>query len=80
MTRLSPEALFLRSRIYAQGWNAARTWSLRAGPAGEKAKTNPYTSEPERSRWEEGYASALENYRTGPRFIPGQMSRGPGAK
>jgi hypothetical protein len=80
MTRLSPEAQFRRSRVFAQGWNAARTWSLRTGPAAEKAVTNPYTSEPERSRWDEGYAGALENYRTGPKFIPQQASRGPGAK
>jgi len=70
MTRLSPEILFQRSRVYAQGWNAARANSL--GPA--KAATNPYTSEPERSRWDEGHAGAMEYHRTGPRFIPGRDS------
>jgi len=80
MTRLSPEALFRRSRVYAQGWNAARAWSLRRGPAPVKAAANPYVSEPEQSRWNEGYAAALESYRAGPKFIPGQDSGGPEAK
>jgi hypothetical protein len=80
MTRLSPEAQFQRSRVFAQGWNAARIWSLRTGPAAEKAMTNPYSSEPERSRWAEGYAGALENHRSGPKLIPKQASRGPKAK
>jgi hypothetical protein len=80
MTRLSPEALFRRSRVYAQGWNAARAWSLRRGPAPVKAVTNPYSAEPEQSRWNEGYTAALESYRAGPKFIPGQISGGPEAK
>jgi hypothetical protein len=80
MSRLSPEELFQHSRIFAQGWNAARTWSLRTGPAAVKAMTNPYTSEPQRGRWDEGYAGALESYRTGLKFVPGQASRGSGAK
>jgi len=80
MSRLSPEELFQQSRIFAQGWNAARTSSLRTGPAAVKAKTNPHASEPQRSRWEEGYAGALESYRTGLKFVPGQAPRRPGAK
>jgi hypothetical protein len=60
MTPLSPEALFQRSRIYAQGWNAARTRSLESRKA--KAPVNPYSAEPERSRWAEGYAGALANH------------------
>jgi hypothetical protein len=80
MSRLSPEELFQNSRVFAQGWNAARTWSLRTGPAAVKAMTNPYTSEPQRSRWDEGYAGALESYHTGLKFVPGQSPRGPGAK
>jgi hypothetical protein len=80
MSRLSPEELFQHSRVFAQGWNAARTWSLRTDPAAAKAMTNPHTSQPERSRWDEGYASALENYRTGLKFVPRQASRRPGAK
>jgi hypothetical protein len=38
---------FRQSRIYAEGWKAAR------GPT--KSARNPYASEPERSRWFEGY-------------------------
>jgi hypothetical protein len=80
MIRLSPQALFRQSRVYAQGWNAARDASLWRGPAVGKGATNPHTSEPERSRWNEGYAAALESKNAGPKFIPGQASRGPGAK
>lgn len=80
MTRTSSEELFQQSRVYAQGWNAARNSSLHTGLAAVKATTNPYTSEPQRSRWDEGYAAALESYRTGLKFGSGQTSRGPGVK
>jgi hypothetical protein len=80
MSRLSPEELFQQSRVFAQGWNAARTWSLRSDPAAAKAKTNPYASEPQRGRWDEGYAGALETYRTGLKFFPGQAAHRPGVK
>jgi hypothetical protein len=39
---------FRQSRIFAEGWNAAR------GSA--KPAPNPYVNEPERSRWLEGYS------------------------
>ena len=42
---------FRRSRIYAEGWNAAR--------GGARAETNPYTREAERARWLEGYNKRL---------------------
>ena len=42
---------FRESRIYAEGWNAARKSS--------KPASNPYASDPERSRWLEGYTKAL---------------------
>jgi len=64
MTRLTREENFRLSRVYAKGWNAARSQSL--GPA----PSNPFTSQPERDRWAEGYSGALEYYRSGPRFIP----------
>jgi hypothetical protein len=80
MTRLSPEALFRLSRVYAQGWNAARTWSLRTGPAAEKATTNPHASEPDRGRWAEGYAGGLAGGGSRQKFIPGQASRRPAGK
>ena len=66
MTRLSPELNFRLSRIYAQGWNIARSRSF----SGAKPAANPYPSEPEKSRWDEGHRGALEYYRTGPKFIP----------
>jgi len=40
---------FRLSRIYAQGWNAARTMAV---------QDNPYPTEPERGRWNAGFASA----------------------
>ena len=60
MTQMSPEDHFRQSRIYAQGWNAARAWSLGHGPAAAKPATNPYTSEPDKSRWDEGYAERIK--------------------
>jgi hypothetical protein len=45
---------FHYSRIYAEGWNAARKNST----ASNAAVLNPYPAEPERSRWQEGFAAA----------------------
>ena len=64
MTQMSPEDQFRQSRIYAQGWNAARAWAL--GPDAAKPAANPYTSEPDKSRWDEGYAGRLKKL-DGPR-------------
>ena len=44
---------FRLSRVYAEGWNAGRSAISRSRPF-----TNPYRSEPERLRWNEGYAAA----------------------
>jgi hypothetical protein len=41
------------SRIYAEGWNYARS-----GPPDKSIASNPYDTEPERTRWNEGYAKA----------------------
>ncbi len=41
------------SRAYAEGWNFARTADPNNGIA-----SNPYAAEPERTRWNEGYAKA----------------------
>lgn len=49
-TKVTP---FRLSRIYAQGWNAARM-----GRVGGHVPANPYTVEPERSRWQAGFSSA----------------------
>ena len=42
---------FRLSRIQAQGWNAARQ-------SGATEQINPWPAEPERSRWQAGFASA----------------------
>jgi hypothetical protein len=46
--RLSP---FDESRIFAEGWKAARQSS--------EPPPNPYHREPERTRWREGFNQAL---------------------
>ena len=43
---------FRRSRIWAEGWNAARTNSL------GQPTSNPYPPGPEHVRWNEGFAKA----------------------
>jgi len=58
---MSELSAFRRSRIYAQGWNAAR--GPRTCGALHKGVVNPYISEPEKSRWDEGYANALRSNR-----------------
>lgn len=50
---------FRQSRIYAEGWNAARTSSLDAEPRGI-ATLNPYRTDPERARWNDGFRAAAE--------------------
>jgi hypothetical protein len=53
---------FKLSRIYAEGWNAASGLSAAESdgmdPRGV-ATLNPYTVEPERTRWSEGFVKAL---------------------
>jgi hypothetical protein len=53
---------FRLSRVYAQGWNAARR-SLLSGEPDAKAvmALNPYTAESERTRWNEGFAEAMQS-------------------
>lgn len=51
MTNVTDKAAFRLSRIYAEGWNAAR----REYPDG-RITANPYLTEPERTRWNEGFA------------------------
>jgi hypothetical protein len=47
---------FQYSRIYAQGWNAARVDSTTS----KAAAGNPYPSGPEHTRWQEGFAAASQ--------------------
>jgi len=57
-TDISP---FRLSRIFAEGWNAARNLPAVRPLSGERiAKLNPYDSEPARSRWIEGFTKARE--------------------
>jgi len=65
---MSDLSAFQRSRIYAQGWNAAR--GPRTGRAPLQDVVNPYSAEPEKSRWNEGYANALRSNRQQVRFNP----------
>jgi len=52
---------FRLSRIYAEGWNAARNLPAVSPLSGERiAKLNPYGTEPARSRWIEGFTKARE--------------------
>lgn len=55
--------IFKLSRVYAQGWNAANTISAKdyskLNPARMTA-LNPYTSEPQRSRWNDGFQAAIQ--------------------
>ena len=44
---------FQLSRVFAQGWNAARS--------GLEEAVNPHAGEPEKSRWADGYRGALEH-------------------
>ncbi len=56
-------SLFTLSRTYAEGWNAARKLTPGASDGlspNALADLNPYANEPERSRWAEGFTSALE--------------------
>jgi len=53
---------FKLSRIFAEGWNAASRMSAEESDslnARDIAALNPYATEPERSRWSEGFAKAL---------------------
>jgi hypothetical protein len=76
---MSDFSAFRRSRIYAQGWNAAR--EPRTGGALREGAVNPYTSELEKSRWDEGYANALRSNRQQQvRFIPARAATDPVAE
>jgi len=74
---MSDLSAFRRSRIYAQGWNAAR--GPRTGGTEHEDVANPYTCEPERSRWDEGYANALRSNRH-VRFTPTRTVADPPAE
>ena len=61
MTKGIDKPSFLYSRIYAQGWNAARRSSLKSETDLKKvAAENPYKTGHERARWDEGFARGME--------------------
>ena len=55
---------FRLSRVFAQGWNRAHELSAKdrayVDLCGEDV-LNPYASEPERSRWSEGFSRAFSS-------------------
>ena len=56
---------FRLSRVEAEGWNTARRVPLAALSQldNEKiARLNPYTSDPEQTRWNAGFANALTSW------------------
>lgn len=61
MTKTIDRTSFRLSRIYAQGWNAARELPANArADAAAMAGLNPHKSEPERTRWNDGFFKASE--------------------
>ena len=61
MTKVVDYNAFQLSRVYAQGWNAARRLTADArADAKAIAELNPYQSEPQRTRWTEGFSKASE--------------------
>jgi len=60
MTNIAKTTPFRQSRIYAEGWKAARQSPQDIADNSEAvADLNPYRAEPERSRWNEGFRAAL---------------------
>ncbi len=57
---------FRLSRVEAEGWNAARRVPLAALARLNSKKItalNPYTYDPEQTRWNAGFANALASWR-----------------
>ena len=60
MTDIAKTNPFRQSRIYAEGWNAARKAPQDiADNSQAMADLNPYRAEPERTRWNEGFRAAF---------------------
>ena len=61
MTKVVDYNAFQLSRVYAQGWNAAKRLPADPRPdAKAVAELNPYKSGPERARWAEGFVKGSE--------------------
>jgi hypothetical protein len=53
---------FKLSRVHAEGWNAASRLSAEESDSlnsRDVAALNPYATEPERTRWREGFVKGL---------------------
>ena len=55
------DTAFKLSRIYAEGWNAARKISAKGQSLTPEdgAGLNPYGADPQRARWRDGFSGAL---------------------
>jgi len=60
MTHASDQDAFRYSRIYAEGWKAARSLLKTGANTADVQALNPYLSGVERTRWSEGFAKASE--------------------
>jgi len=60
MTHISDKTAFRYSRIYAEGWKAARSLLNAGANLTDVQALNPYQSGLERTRWSEGFAKASE--------------------
>ena len=59
MTDVADMTAFRQSRIYAEGWNAARSAPQDvAGDPKAMTRLNPYRADPERARWNDGFQAA----------------------
>ncbi len=58
---------FQLSRLYSQGWNAAKKWRSEGEGKGRSLPVNPYRdrSAEERDRWQKGYDEGMRSP-TGP--------------
>lgn len=57
------DTAFRLSRVYAEGWNKARELSAHEHYDLDQtriAALNPYATEPERSRWSDGFKEAIK--------------------
>ena len=60
MTYAGDRDAFRYSRIYAEGWKAARSLLKMSDSAAEMQALNPYRSGLERAKWSEGFAQASD--------------------
>lgn len=75
---MSGASSFRLSRVYAQGWKAARD-AMAAGrielSADEAAALNPFTSDVERQQWKQGFRDGSERTISETRVAPRLKTR-----